>query len=156
MRQIIKCSTWLVAVASAIAFPSCKKDKDDNNGAKTNMELITTGSWKLTAYTINPALDPNGQTNLYTNWPSCRKDDQHTFKTNGVVEINHGPTKCSPSDAQVINWAWNFTNSDETKMMYDGNEYTIEELTNTTLRIKNLIFNVSTAKFHARELTYMH
>ena len=156
MKQTINLFALLLAMTGAITFYSCKKDKADNNTAKTNTELIMTGSWKLVAYTINPALSANGETNLYTNWPACRKDDFHTFKTNTVVEVNHGATKCSPADPQIIIWSWNFSNTDETQMMYDGNEYTIEELTATTLRIRNLYYNVSTAGFHVRELIYQH
>jgi len=156
MKQTIQLSVLLLTTTITLTFFSCKKDKDDSDPIKAKTELIMTGSWTLAAYTINPALTVNGETNLYTNWPACRKDDFHTFKTNGVVEVNHGPTKCSAADAQVVNWAWSFSNPTATTMMYDGNEYTIEELSATTLRIRHAYFNVSTAKFHVKELIYKH
>lgn len=55
MKKTIQLAALLLAMSGAITFQACKKDKKEST--KTKTELITTGSWKMTAYTINPAAD---------------------------------------------------------------------------------------------------
>lgn len=103
-----------LALGMMASMSACKKDK------KSKTELLTNNSWKVKASIINPAIDlfGNGQlvTDLYANtlfYPACRKDDFMTFKDNGQVVSDEGPTKCDAADVQTTTQNWTF-NSDET------------------------------------------
>ena len=158
MEHCIKKSVMLLALTGLITLCCCDKD-DENSPPKDVAGLLMTGTWKLTAYTINPGLDTDGdgieETDLFENFPNCKKDDFYTFINNYIVEINNGPTKCDPADPQIWEWIWDLS-ADEERMMYDGNEYTIEELNTTTFRIKREEYRAETGKTHAIELTYQH
>ncbi|MGZ8511011.1 MAG: lipocalin family protein [Chitinophagaceae bacterium] len=136
MKKTIQFTALLLVMTGAITFQACKKDKKDST--KTKTELITTGTWKITAQTVNPALDWDGdgdvETNLFDDTEACLKDNFITFKTNATAEENEGATKCDPLDDQIYNMSWNFTDN-ETKIEIDGDEYTLAELTASTLKI---------------------
>jgi hypothetical protein len=136
MKKTIQLAALLLTVTGAITFQACKKDKKDS--AKTKTEFITTGTWKITAQTANPALDWDGdgdvETNLFADTEACLKDNFITFKTNGTAEENEGATKCDPLDDQIYNMTWNFS-ANETKIVVDGDEFTLVELTATKLTI---------------------
>jgi len=103
-----------LALGMMVSMGACKKDN------KSKTELLTNNSWKMKAFTINPAIDffGNGQliTDLYADplfSPACKKDNFMTFKDNGQVVTDEGPTKCGPNDPQTTTETWIF-NSDET------------------------------------------
>ena len=137
MKQVIRHFAWLPAIICISIF-GCKKDKKEDIPAKTKTELITTGTWKITAQTVNPAYDWDGdgdvETNILDNTDACLKDNFLTFKTNGTAEDNEGATKCDPLDDQIYSMSWSFLAS-ETKIEIDGDEYTLAELTATTLKL---------------------
>ena len=140
MKRKVQLATLLLVIASATYAPSCKKDTDDNdNIAKTKTELLTTGSWKYTSCTIDPAYDYYGDgnptTNIFNIMKDCEKDDFETYKTNGTWEYNEGPTKCDPSYPQIFSEPWSF-DAAETKLFVGGVECTILELTATTLKLR--------------------
>ena len=159
MKQIIKRSALLIVMTGAIIFYSCKKDKDDSTPAKTKTELITTGSWKLTAFTVNPARDIDGdgtaETDVYSKAPACVKDNFTIFKTNSEGEDNEGATKCNSADPQIKQWSWNF-NSDETHLLFDGFDYTIADLTASTLKLTDIYFDANTFTLYTYQITYGH
>jgi hypothetical protein len=125
----------LLLLLSALFF-ACKKD--NNNGKSlSKTEIVTTGTWKITAIVSDNDGDASKETNEYAMFPSCNKDDYYTFKVGGVLERNEGPTKCDPIDPQIDNRAWQLTQN-ETKLVIDGDEYIIDELTTTTLRFENV------------------
>ena len=130
----------ILSFAGFVIFISCKKDKEDN-ARKTKTELITTGTWKLTAYTSTPAYDWYGNgvfaTNILAALNPCEADGFDTYKINGILEINEGALKCSPMDPQTFTATWAFTNN-ENKIIYDGfDEYELTELTATTMRLRS-------------------
>ncbi len=139
MKQTIQLASLLLAITTASTFIACKKDNKDDNAGKTKTELITTGSWKVTAYTVNPALDVDGdgdvETNVFDYYEACEKDDFTTFKTDNTAEFNDGPSKCDPGDAQTYSRTWYFT-ANETKLVVDGQEFTIIELSATSAKIR--------------------
>jgi len=53
MKSILKFAAFvLIAV---VVFASCKKESDNNiSTVKTIKELLTSGTWKYTANTVNP------------------------------------------------------------------------------------------------------
>jgi len=139
MKPIIKLTSYFFI--AGVAFLSCKKDKDNNGAAKTKTELLTTGNWKRTALISNPAYDWYADGTFATDILSvikpCEKDNIDTYKTNGVFETNEGATKCDPSDPQTWTATWIFADN-ETKLIFDGtDEYTLLELTATTLKFQS-------------------
>lgn len=151
MRQKIQLTALSLCIIGATALVSCKKDKKEES-PKTKMELITTGSWKRTALVSTPAYDWNANgvfdTNILNTMFSCEKDNFDTFKSNGIFETDEGPTKCNPSDPQKWTVSWTFADN-ETKLIFDGtDEYTLLELTATTLKYQST--------FIENEVTYTH
>src|SRR6186997_1027715 len=130
----------ILSFAGFVIFISCKKDKEDN-ARKTKTELITTGTWKLTAYTSTPAYDWYGNgvyaTDILAALLPCEADGFDTYKANGILEINEGPLKCNPLDPQTFTATWEFTDN-ENKILYDGfDKYELTELTATTMRLRS-------------------
>ena len=136
---------------------SCEKNKEEP-AVKTKSELITTGTWKLTAYTSNPAYDWYGNgvfaTNILAVLNPCEADGLDTYKPNGTVEINEGALKCDPADPQTSTESWQFTNN-ESKILYDGfDEYELVELTMTTMRLQQTFVENGVSYTHYE--TYEH
>ncbi|WP_317897638.1 hypothetical protein [Aurantibacillus circumpalustris] len=72
---------------------------------------LTDKNFKLSAYTINPAL-PGYGSDIYSQLPSCSQDDLIRFNANYTVTNDEGLTKCNASDPQTKSdgsWAWNNT-----------------------------------------------
>jgi hypothetical protein len=103
------------------------------------MELLTTGSWKRTAYVSDPAYDLYGDGTFHTNilnvMKACELDNFETYYTDGTWELNEGPTKCDELDSQTRTLPWAFVDN-ETKIVFNGyDEYVLLELTATTLTL---------------------
>ena len=129
----MKKTIFLFTAAFFLFFtPACKKDKDKT---QSKTELLTTGSWKVTASVTDN--DGNGtyETNEFALFPACFVDNIFTFKTNGQLELDEGPTKCDVMDPQIETVAWQFTNN-EMNIMVDSDTYDITELNTTTFKIK--------------------
>lgn len=155
MKKPVHLATLLLAMAGTLLFQACKKDEKDT--PKTKTELITTGTWKMTAYTVNPAidfdLDGDTETNIFDILDGCVKDDVTTFKTNGTAEGNEGATKCDTADPQTYSLTWSFA-SNETKLNLDGTEYNLVELTATILRFS--YSDVVNGVTYTEEVTFGH
>jgi len=141
----------LILAAGFAAFTACEKDNDSEPKSKTS--LLTSDSWKMTTATVDPAIDWDGfgtmVTNIFSQMPACSKDDIITFKSNGTYVNEEGPSKCDPSDPDVIDTGtWTF-NSDESKIVInDGEGSTMDanivELTKTTMKITyDLVLDVT-------------
>ncbi len=153
MKRRIQFAALVLVITGATTILSCKKDND----AKTKTELLTTGTWKYTASSINPAYDYYSDgilaTNIFSIMKPCEKDDFETYKTNGEWEYNEGPTKCDPSYPQSFSEPWSFT-ANETKLLLGGVENTILELTATTLKLRFIFEDAGV--FYTAEDTYGH
>lgn len=140
MKKAIKCSNglWLLTCVFMVVI-SCKKDNDNNNITKSKTELLVTGAWKYTGAIISPAYDYYSDgtpvTDIFSIMKDCEKDDYEVYKANGMWEYNEGPTKCDPLYPQSFSLPWNFADN-ETKMILDGVEHTILELTATSLKLR--------------------
>jgi len=157
MKLKIQSITLLLMTTIITTALSCKKDEDDKT-SKTKTELITTGTWKLTAYTSTPAYDWYGNgvfaTNILAALNPCEADGFDTYKTNGTAEINEGALKCDAGDPQTFTANWQFTNN-ESKIMYDGfDEYELVDLTETTMRLQQTFVENGVSYTHYE--TYEH
>lgn len=124
----------MAASALILALSSCKKDKDPSKN-----EMLTTGKWKVISSSISPAIDWDSDgdldNDLYGLMDACDKDDYTVFRTDGTIEENQGPKKCDSLDPQTDFLIWSLKNND-TILVIDGEDYTIEQLDGTTLRLK--------------------
>ncbi len=141
MKTVFQFRTMLFALALVgIAFTGCKKDKDETKADKTGM--LAEKNWKMTAATIDPAIDWFGNgtlvTNLYAQLPVCTKDDLTIFRKNGTVAFDEGTAKCEPNDPQTRSGLWSF-NTDQTivSVTDDGetDSWEIIELTKEKLKV---------------------
>jgi len=128
MKKLILSTTLLFV----ILFSACKKDEPEN---ATRTELLTNGSWVITAFMSDEDANGTYEINDYALIPNCIKDNYYTFKTNFELETNEGATKCSSTDPQIFVLLWNFSNS-ETVLVIDTDAQNILELTATTLKLK--------------------
>ncbi len=129
--------TYIVSIALLLFSLGCKKDNAKQN--QSRMDLITTGQWKIIALTLVPGYDIDGDgdidTDIFQDFDLCEKDDYYIFKSNGIFEVNEGPSKCDASDPQVVSANWSFANQ-EKEIILDGTPGTIEELSTTRLRMR--------------------
>jgi len=153
MKRIIQLATLILGISGGVVSLSCNKDDNYNDQTPpTKTELLAAGPWKRTALTSNPAYDWNANgvssTDVLSIIFPCEKDNFDTFNTNGTVETNEGPTKCDASDPQTWTATWVLTDN-ETKIVFDGfDEYTLLELTETTLKYEST--------FVENGITYTH
>jgi hypothetical protein len=126
MKKIVVFSVLL------IAMNACKKD-DDKPMSKA--DLLTSGTWAMTAAVSDDDGDGTFETNEFADFESCFTDNIWTFNSNGSAAVDEGPTKCDPADSQVVTANWQMTNN-ETNLTLDGDTYLIEQLDATTLILK--------------------
>ncbi len=130
MEKVNKLFVLLVAVT--LMMTAC--NKDDEAKPKSREELLTGKSWKVTAITIDPAL--NGVTDIYAATPACENDDLLEFRVGGVLVVDEGATKCDPAEPQTSEGTWSLS-EDKTQLNLiigaDISTITITELTETTL-----------------------
>ncbi len=126
--------TIFVFAATFFLFfiPACKKE---NVKTQSKTELLTTGSWKITAAVSDNDGNGSYETNDFASFPTCFIDNIFTFKTNGQLELDEGLTKCDVLDPQIETVSWQFTTND-TKIVVDSDTYDITELSTTTFKIK--------------------
>ena len=110
---------------------SCSK-KDSNLSKK---DMLTSGSWKLTAVVSDDDANGSYEKDEFARFSDCYKDNYYTFQSNGVLELNEGPTKCSPADSQTETATWQLTQN-ETYLKINTDEWKLEELTISTLKWK--------------------
>lgn len=106
---------------------SCTKEE----AAKTKTDLISQKAWTIQKFELKEGSD--AWVDEFPTFNACSKDDRYVFKADNTYEFNEGPTKCDPSDPQIYaTGSWSFA-SNETKLLIDGEEYTIVSLTETNL-----------------------
>jgi hypothetical protein len=115
-----------------MAMNACKKD-DAKPQSKSDM--LTSGTWKLTAAVTDQDGDGTFETNEYDGFDACFTDNVWSFNTNGSAVVDEGATKCDPSDPQVQTDSWQLTNS-ETNLSFAGDTYLVEQLDANTLILK--------------------
>ncbi len=130
--KLLSSLTFLLAI---IIFTNvrCKKDDDEKMLSKT--ELLTSGTWKLTAVVSDNDANGSYETDEFAGFSDCYKDNYYTFQSNGILELNEGPTKCSPADSQTETATWQLTQN-ETYLKINTDEWKLEELTTSILKWK--------------------
>lgn len=95
---------FMAVILLSVLMASCEKDE------VSKVDLLTTGKWKMSALTVEPAIDWFGTrvTNVYAQLPSCIQDDLTIFKIDGTVLYDEGPTKCESHDPQTTTAKWVF------------------------------------------------
>ena len=143
----------LILCCVALFLPACKKDEK----SKSKTELISNGSWHVTAYTVDPAVDYDGdgtdENNIFAVMEECVIDDHTTFLANGNCELDEGATKCDPGDPQTFQLAWSFDDN-ESHIEVDGINYEIETLTENQMLLKEI--ETIQAVTYTHRVTFVH
>ena len=93
MKRLTIISVLFLTVA--VLMSSCKKDENQTTDAKT---LLTAHKWRLTAYTVNPGVDAEGDgvivTDLFAHFfgsgDECMKNTSYEFKADNSMVIIDG------------------------------------------------------------------
>src|SRR5690349_4041072 len=120
----------LLTFALSIIFLSCSKDDDD---VSFNKDALTNGSWKLSGYMTDNQKDGTYEENTYAMLAGCEKDNTYTFHADGTGIFDEGPTKCLDLEPQTAPLSWSFTDG---KFTFGSQSYQVEELTESTLKLK--------------------
>ncbi len=129
----------LVVMLGAVALFSTTSCKKDDDATPDKVKILTGGQWQLSALASDPAIDWFGTpvTNVYAQLPACIKDDVTIFKTDGKVNFDEGPSKCSPNDPQTTTGTWTF-NPAQTVLSVtrdgDTESWNVSELKGTTFK----------------------
>ncbi|MFP4471339.1 MAG: lipocalin family protein [Bacteroidales bacterium] len=104
MKRILHLVLMLLVSMAILTATSCKKDDDE----KSKTEMLASGSWKMSAWQIDPPIDFQGLTysDLYALLPDCSKDDFTTFNDDGTFVDDEGATKCDAGDPQTVPGTW--------------------------------------------------
>jgi len=133
----------LVTFIVTISFFSCKDDED----SPSKTDLISKNTWKVTAFTVDPAypiFDENWNITGYSNdvfatMDDCSKDDTFKFNSDNTLKLDENASKCDPSDPQTSTGTWSFK-SNEAILSFtidgDTQDFTILELTESVLKLK--------------------
>ena len=129
MKKLISLPTLFLILLLA----GCSKK--DKVAVASKTDLLTSGSWKPTAIVSDDDGNGSYETDVYAGFSDCFKDNYWTFKTNGALELNEGPTKCSPTDPQTEAGTWQLSQN-ETHLAINSDEWILQELTASTLTWK--------------------
>jgi hypothetical protein len=135
---IMQSKTFIVLALLIASLSGCKKDKEQNQ-SPSKTELLTSGQWRLTAYTLSPPVDFDGDgspdSDALALFEPYNRDDLFRFKADGTLEIDEGPTKALASDPQIKNTTtWAFADN-QTVLVIDGDRTALQELTASKLRL---------------------
>ena len=125
----------LLAIVPFITLLSCDKTDSPTTNTRSKAEMLTSGTWKISA--IASDNDGNGsyETDVYLIFPACLKDNFYSFKIGGALDMDEAAVKCDPADPQINTTSWLLSQND-TRLTLDGDEYVIDQLTATTLKFK--------------------
>lgn len=143
-----------------IIYSSCKKE---NAVSISRTALLTSGPWKLTAFTFHGDSDGDGiidpvDKDVYPS-EACAKDDLTIYNADGSGIFDQGPYKCN-SMPQSYTFSWTFSypdgSIDESVIKLQNSPFvalSIVELSTTTLKVKDLLPSSSNEFFL---FTYSH
>ncbi len=136
---------FLLTIIASL-FVACGDDDSGSTpgASKSKTELLTEGKWKISAMTIDPAVDMgNGTliTDFYNNFlDECDRDDLLNWNADGTYAHDEGETSCDSASAggEVYDegtWSFNADQTLLTEINSDGDtsEITIVSITSTQL-----------------------
>lgn len=133
-----------IALATVLLFGACKKD-DGDDGNLTGTDLLETGKWQLTSFTVKADVNGNPGTPVEQigTKTACEKDNAMIFKSDSHQVQDEGPTRCNPSDPQQKDlgmWVLTNSNASLTFSMIGAAPAATEvlQLDNTTLKAKQV------------------
>jgi len=134
---------------------SCAKDEEDTEEDTTKRDALTSGTWVLTGYLRDYAKDEVYEENTYLTFDICAKDNTYIFQIDGTWIADEGLFKCYSDDPQVFTSSWSFSD-DQTRIQFGVQDYHIEELTATTLRVRgkeswNVIYTINVEKTFTKQ-----
>lgn len=110
MRYPFESRRPLPSLLAAALLAACSGEKTPSPSASDAEALLTGAKWKLSAHTISPAIDWDGDgtmvTNMYAVNGDCVHDDIATYAPDHTFTIDEGAGKCDPSDPQQEKGTW--------------------------------------------------
>jgi hypothetical protein len=126
-------------ITLASLFSACDKDDEQKTEVLSKTDLLTSGQWKITAYTLTPPMDLNGDgtpdSDGLAAMEGCERDDLLIFSKDGTLIIDEGSTKCDPEDSQQESSTWSFQNN-EAGIIIDEISGLLQELTQSRMRVQ--------------------
>lgn len=121
----MKIINLLLVAAFFLFVVSCKKSKDS---------VTIIGKWKQTSGIYSPTY--HGESDYFSAYSSCEKDDIVEFRADNTYELNEGASKCDPASPQVIIAGSYSVSTDLTSITIQGQTTQIV-VTNNTLTVTN-------------------
>jgi hypothetical protein len=146
MSKTVTMKKYVFALFSiGFIFYACNKDDDKkSDDPNTNVQLVTSASWKYD--TVGIDTDNDGKINqaLPAGYGvvTCDKDNTITFKSDSTGVLNAGATKCNAADPQTTAFKWWFKDNGATIYTPDNvfstgvtGDFKVAELTTTRFRL---------------------
>lgn len=150
----------IILICTSLLF-SCKKDEETTTPAPTNKDKLVGKNWTLSAYSIEPAIDIDGngtqENNLMPFLQACNLDDFYDLNSDNTYTAEEGASKCDPNDPQVFETGtWAFS-SDGTLVIFSPNggasyEQSIESLSTSVWEATRTV--VQNGVTYTQSLTY--
>lgn len=108
-----KSGLLFLTIAAFALFVACSKDDDNTPAPQTRLQLLTSHGWRINTFYI----DSVDVTNFL--FSPCELDNIYTYNTNYNYTIDEGPTKCDPTNSQIVETGtWAFGNN-ENMLIYE-------------------------------------
>jgi hypothetical protein len=105
--------TLLLFIVGFIIYGCHKNGDDNNNNNQTNVQLITSSSWKYDTVGLDTDGDgkPNSPLPPGYGIDDCDRDNTITFKSDSTGIQDEGAVKCNSTDPQTTSFKWWFKGS---------------------------------------------
>jgi hypothetical protein len=118
-ESTMKRSVLAVCLFTGSFLIACDDGKTPTSSDSDRKSLLVASQWKLTAHTVTPELDYEGDghliADLYEVSGACIHDDIHTFKADSKWSVDEGASKCDPEDPQIEQGSWSM-NATQTEL----------------------------------------
>lgn len=147
---------FVVLLLSTSVLFSCQKEagfaleaeeglEEPGTPDPSNTSALLVGVWKMSANTVTPAIDYNGdgtkETNVFPVMENCEKDGIITFTADKNVTEDEGPTICDPDDPQSVTTKWSLSADNKTLFLEGWGTRDVVSITATTLVLKYKLFD---------------
>lgn len=127
-------SAFICLFFLTLVMAGCDKDKDSE---PTKQDLLMANQWKLTEAKASATIAGSPfEVDYYNILIACQKDNFLDFNTGGVVVMDEGASKCTPTAPQTTQGTWTLTENATTGdvLTVNGNILLAFGLTNTAAR----------------------